>query len=63
MSQASQIFNQIIDNLEKSIVNSKPIPFSTYFESLTVPKALMQKLIAAHDLQITAAIDRASKQK
>jgi hypothetical protein len=63
MSRANQLFNQIIDDLEKSIVDLDPIPFSKYFDSLSVPKALMQKLIEAHDIQIATAIHRASKQK
>lgn len=63
MSRPNQLFNQIIDDLEKSMVDPDPMPFSKYLNSLTVSKALMQKLIASHDVQIAAAIHRASKQK
>jgi hypothetical protein len=63
MSRANQLFNQIIDDLEKSILDQDPMPFSKYLDSLTKSRALMQKLIASHDVQIAAAIHRATKQK
>ena len=63
MSRANQLFNQIIDDLEKSMVDPDPMPFSKYFDSLTVSKALMQKLIASHDVQIAAASHRATNEK
>jgi hypothetical protein len=57
MNRANQLMDQVILDLEKSMIDSN-YSFTLYFKSLAMSQGLMQKLIESHDAQIAAAIDR-----
>ena len=58
MSRVNQLFNQIIHDLEQSMLDQEPMPFSKYLDSANGSKVLIQKLIESHDVQIAAAVVR-----